>query len=69
MMLYFVHQIIVFTIVKRWMGMAFESWLAYWIANAVLMVVLLYLGRAWIALHPRLRRRPSSGRALARTPA
>ncbi len=67
MVLYFVHQVIVFTIVKRWMGVAFDSWLYYGIANAALMVLLLYLGRAWLMIRPRLRRRPSSDRELARS--
>jgi uncharacterized membrane protein len=71
MMLYFVHQILVFTLVKRWLGVAFDSWLAYWVANAVLMVVLLYLGRAWLAIRPRLRRKPraAADRELAGTAA
>jgi peptidoglycan/LPS O-acetylase OafA/YrhL len=69
MVLYFVHQVIVFTIVKRWLGVAFDSWLYYGIANAALMVLLLYLGRAWLMIRPRLRRRPSSDRELARSPA
>jgi uncharacterized membrane protein len=69
MILYFVHQIIVFTIVKRWMGVAFDSWLSYGIANAVLMVILLYLGRAWLMIRRRLKRRPSADRELARSTA
>ena len=69
MVLYFVHQVIVFTLVKRWLGVAFESWLAYGIANVVLMIVLLYLGRGWLLIRPRLRRGPSSDRVLARSPA
>jgi uncharacterized membrane protein len=69
MVLYFVHQVIVFTIVKRWLGVAFDSWLYYGIANVVLMVVLLYLGRGWLMIRPRLRRRPSPDRELARSPA
>ena len=66
MMLYFVHQIIVFTIVKQWLGVAFHSWLGYWVANVVLMVVLLYIGEAWLWIRPRLRRRPSPDRELGR---
>ena len=50
MMLYFVHQIIVFTVVKKWLGVAFHSWLGYWVANVVLMVLLLYIGKAWLWL-------------------
>lgn len=69
MMLYFVHQIIVFTIVKRWLGVAFDSWLYYGYANAVLMIVLLYLGRAWLTIRPRLRRRSPTDRELARSTA
>jgi uncharacterized membrane protein len=69
MMLYFVHQIIVLTIVKRWFGVAFESWLAYWVTNLLLMVVLLCMGKAWLSIRPRLRRKPSSERELARSTA
>ena len=60
MMLYFVHQIIVFTIVKQWLGVAFHSWLGYWVANVALMVVLLYIGKAWLWIRPRLRPRRSA---------
>lgn len=78
MMLYFVHQIIVFAIVKRWLwehwpNLAFDSWggyrgwLGYWLANAVLMVLLLYIGKTWLWIRPRLRRRPSPEGELARS--
>jgi peptidoglycan/LPS O-acetylase OafA/YrhL len=61
MVLYFVHQIIVFTIAKQWLGIAFASWAGYWAATAALMVVLLYIGKAWLGIRPRLRRRPTPG--------
>ena len=56
MMLYFVHQIIVFTIVKQWMGVAFHSWPGYWVANVALMILLIFIGKAWLGIRPRLRR-------------
>jgi fucose 4-O-acetylase-like acetyltransferase len=59
MILYFVHQIIVFTIVKQWLGVAFHSWLSYWVANIALMICLLYFGKAWLWPRPRLRRQPA----------
>jgi peptidoglycan/LPS O-acetylase OafA/YrhL len=61
MMLYFVHQIIVFTIAKQWLGVAFHSWLGYAAANVALMVALLYIGKGWLGIRPRLRRRPAPG--------
>ena len=82
MMLYFIHQIIVFTIVKgwlikRWPALAIESWpwsvywkwLGYWVANLVLMVVLLYIGKAWLWMKPRLRRKRAPEAELARSTA
>ena len=69
MMLYFVHQIIVFTIVKHWLGVSFRSWLGYWVANVVLLVLLLYIGKAWLWIRPRLRRKPSPQGELARSTA
>ncbi len=33
---------------EAWLGVAFHSWLGYWVANVVLMVLLLYIGKAWL---------------------
>jgi len=48
LMLYFVHQIIVLSIVHEWLGVTLTTWWEYWSANAVLVVALLGLGHAWL---------------------
>jgi uncharacterized membrane protein len=55
LMLYFVHQMIELTLVKEWLGLRFNHWGVYWVANAVFLVLLVYLGRAWIAIKARVR--------------
>jgi uncharacterized membrane protein len=54
LMLYVVHQIIEATIVEKWLGVAFHSWLAYTAANLAFLVLLVYVARAWIAVKARL---------------
>lgn len=46
--LYFIHQVIAYTLVKQWLGWHFNSWPAFWLANLVFMLVLLGLGWAWL---------------------
>ena len=53
--LYFIHQVIVLTLVNQWLHWHFNAWPAFWLANAVLMVVIVGLGYAWRALRPHLR--------------
>lgn len=60
LILYFVHQVIEETIVHRALGIQFESWLAYWSATVALIVLCVYMGRAWLEVKPRLRRWASS---------
>jgi hypothetical protein len=50
LMLYFVHQVIAYTVVSQWLGVRFDDWWRYWIANAAFIVGLVYLGRGWLAL-------------------
>lgn len=57
LMLYFVHQLIELTLVRNLLGLRFNDWLLYGAANAVLLVLLVYLARAWATLVPRLRAR------------
>jgi uncharacterized membrane protein len=45
--LYFVHQILVYTLVSRALGWRAGTWPAFWLANAVLMAALLGLGWVW----------------------
>ena len=50
MMLYFVHQVIELTLVKELLGYQFTRWALYWLANAAFVVLLVYLGRAWLGV-------------------
>lgn len=59
LVLYFVHQILVFTLLRQQFGVRFESWWAYVLANALLIAALVPLARVW----PEAKRR---FRALAR---
>ena len=45
--LYFIHQILVFTIVGEWLGWRFNDWPRFYLATALLLGVLLALGWAW----------------------
>jgi uncharacterized membrane protein len=54
--LYVVHQVIAYTIVKRLLGVSFTSWSRYGAATAALMIGLVYLGYGWAALRRRFRR-------------
>jgi uncharacterized membrane protein len=45
--LYFVHQIIAYTLVKRWLGWHFDAWPRFWLVNAVFVAGLVGLGWAW----------------------
>jgi hypothetical protein len=56
--LYFLHQVIVYTIVRNWLGWRFPGWPAFCLANAVLLLGLLGAGRAWLDLKRALRRLP-----------
>jgi hypothetical protein len=48
LMLYFVHQVIALTVVRKWLGWSTDSWAVYWLANAGFLVLLLGLGKAWL---------------------
>ncbi len=50
LMLYFVHHLIVLTLAHDWLGWKLNSWWTYGLANAVLLVVLVYLGKLWLEL-------------------
>jgi hypothetical protein len=55
LVLYFAHQIIEETIIHRALGLRFNNWVLYWTANIALIVLCVYMGRAWQAVKPRLR--------------
>jgi len=53
LMLYIVHQIIARTIIAERLGVAFHTWLPYWIANLSFLVLLVAIGRLWLAMKAR----------------
>ena len=62
LMLYFVHQLIELTLVNKVLGLRFNAWPVYWSANVVFLVLLLFLGRAWLGIKARRRAgNPGSG--------
>jgi len=46
--LYFVHQLIVLTLVNQYLHLRFNNWWRYAVANLLLLFLLLGLGRLWI---------------------
>jgi hypothetical protein len=46
--LYFIHQILVITVVNTWLGWRFNDWPSFAVANGVLMLGLVGLGAAWL---------------------
>ncbi|HEY3065419.1 MAG TPA: heparan-alpha-glucosaminide N-acetyltransferase domain-containing protein [Methylomirabilota bacterium] len=52
LMLYFVHQIVVYTVVKNWLGLVFNHWGLYGLANALLLVALTLLAAGWLRVRP-----------------
>jgi uncharacterized membrane protein len=56
LVLYFAHQVIEETLIHRALGIRFNNWIAYWTATIALIVLCVYMGRAWLALKPRVRR-------------
>jgi fucose 4-O-acetylase-like acetyltransferase len=55
LVLYFAHQVIEETIIHRALGLRFNNWIVYWTATLALIVLCVYMGRAWLAVKPRLR--------------
>jgi uncharacterized membrane protein len=54
LMLYFVHQIIAYTVFgERWLGVNFHQWWKFWVANVALVVACVGLGYAWQAIKAR----------------
>jgi uncharacterized membrane protein len=53
--LYFIHQLIEETLMHRALGIQFHRWWIYWAVNLALLILCVYLGRAWLAARPRVR--------------
>jgi uncharacterized membrane protein len=64
--LYFVHQLIVYTLINQHLHLKFNNWWLYGFANLVLMFVLLGLGRGWIEVKRIYRERVPPLAALRR---
>ncbi|MGH7310838.1 MAG: hypothetical protein ACREK6_19340, partial [Candidatus Rokuibacteriota bacterium] len=63
LMLYFVHQLIVLTLVSQALGMRFHSWPLYLAANVVLILILALMGKAWLGIKQVWRQDGVSGLA------
>jgi uncharacterized membrane protein len=57
LMLYFLHHLIVLTLAKEWLGLKLNNWWWYALANAVLVVLLVGIGRLWLAIRGIAARR------------
>jgi len=55
LMLYFVHQIIAYTVANEWLHVNFKSWALFWASNLALVVACVGLGYAWVAIKARVR--------------
>jgi membrane protein implicated in regulation of membrane protease activity len=56
-MLYFLHHVLVLTIAHEWLGLKLDSWWWYALANVLLTIVLVYLGRLWLEIRSMAARR------------
>lgn len=45
--LYFTHHLIVLTLINQWLGARFNNWWTFSVANALLVLLLVALGRGW----------------------
>jgi uncharacterized membrane protein len=57
LMLYFLHHVLVLTIAHEWLGLKLNSWWWYGLANVLLTIVLVYLGRLWLEIRSVAARR------------
>jgi uncharacterized membrane protein len=57
LMLYFLHHVLVYTIAREWLGLMLDRWWWFVLANALLAVVLVYLGRLWLEIRSVAARR------------
>ncbi len=55
LMLYFVHQLIEWTLVRQRFGLKFNDWILYLVMNLMLLLVLVLLGQGWLMLKPWAR--------------
>jgi surface polysaccharide O-acyltransferase-like enzyme len=55
LMLYFVHQIIAYSLASKWLHVNFRTWALFWLSNLALVVICVGLGYAWLAIKARAR--------------
>jgi hypothetical protein len=60
LMLYFLHHVLVLTISHEWLGLKLDNWWWYALANVLLTIVLVYLGRLWLEIRSVAARRPQT---------
>jgi hypothetical protein len=56
LMLYFVHQIIAYSLMNQRLHVNFKSWAIFWLANLALVVLCIALGYSWKAIRSRAPR-------------
>lgn len=62
-MLYFIHQVFILVLVRQRLGLAFNDWTLFVPANLVLVVGMVYAGRAWLEIKSKVRLREIFARA------
>lgn len=55
LVLYFLHQIIAYSLMNRWLQVNFRSWTMFWVSNAALVAICVGLGYGWTAVKARRR--------------
>jgi uncharacterized membrane protein len=55
LMLYFVHQLIELSLLRHVLDLRFNNWLVYGVVTVLFTVLLWCVGRAWVALRPRVK--------------
>jgi|GEM_PF-523781 len=60
-MIYFVHQLIVLTLVKERLDVTMTSWWVYWASNALLLIAMVLLARAWVPQRAAVKRAVRAG--------
>ena len=54
--LYFIHQVLAYTLARGWLGWRFDAWPRFWLANVLFAALLLGLGWAWREVRRRAAR-------------
>ena len=57
LMIYFIHHVFVFTLVREWLGLKLNAWGWYWLGNLLLAALMVLLGRLWLEVRALAARR------------